>query len=48
MVVYSAVPILCSMGYMKLAVALNNFEGHRTEKKKANALTLKVSWVPLL
>jgi hypothetical protein len=43
MVVYSVVPLVCAAAYTHLATYLNDLEGHRTERQRANALTLKVS-----
>ncbi|KAG5179391.1 calcium-activated chloride channel-domain-containing protein [Tribonema minus] len=42
MVVYSVVPLACSFVYGLVAVKLNQFEGHRTERQRSDALTLKL------
>jgi hypothetical protein len=47
MVVYSVVPLVCAAAYTHLATYLNDLEGHRTERQRTNALTLKVGESPL-
>jgi hypothetical protein len=48
MIVYSVVPLVCAAAYTHLAAYLNDLEGHRTERQRANALTLKASHLHLL
>jgi len=42
MMCYAAIPIFLSAAYRSLATLLNDFEGHKSQQKYANALTLKL------